>query len=169
MLEASRRQGVSLRTFKGGDSTPTKREPELLVLSPQDRKRIAELESQAQQLEKRLAVAGEKAESGKRKAESGEQPRGTPEKDDSGAGLAPGEEVELQKQLDALRREIEMLGKRRRRAMVTEAIAPRTTRILSRGDWMDESGEVVEPAVPRFLKPLDVADRRVTHSIWPAG
>ena len=25
----------------------------------------------------------------------------------------------------------------------------------ARGDWMDESGEVVEPAVPRSLKPLD--------------
>jgi hypothetical protein len=33
---------------------------------------------------------------------------------------------------------------------------PRVTRVLRRGDWMDESGEVVSPAVPGSLGPLDV-------------
>ena len=35
--------------------------------------------------------------------------------------------------------------------VVTEAVKPRTIRILARGNWMDESGQVVEPAVPHFL------------------
>ena len=35
--------------------------------------------------------------------------------------------------------------------MVTEAITPMTTRILPRGDWQDESGEIVSPATPHFL------------------
>jgi hypothetical protein len=35
--------------------------------------------------------------------------------------------------------------------LVTEAVAPRTIRILPRGNWMDDSGEVVSPAVPEFL------------------
>jgi hypothetical protein len=47
-----------------------------------------------------------------------------------------------------------------RRTMITEAVEPRTIRILARGDWMDESGETVGPAVPRFLKVLDTLDRR---------
>jgi len=39
--------------------------------------------------------------------------------------------------------------------MVAEAMdVPRTTRILPRGNWMNESGPVVEPAVPAFLPPL---------------
>ncbi|HLJ09685.1 MAG TPA: DUF1549 and DUF1553 domain-containing protein, partial [Planctomycetaceae bacterium] len=47
-----------------------------------------------------------------------------------------------------------------RRTMITEAVEPRVIRVLNRGDWMDESGQIVEPAIPAFLKPLDVAGRR---------
>ncbi len=36
--------------------------------------------------------------------------------------------------------------------MVSQALAtPRTIRILPRGNWMDDSGPIVEPAVPAFL------------------
>lgn len=37
---------------------------------------------------------------------------------------------------------------------------PRVTRILRRGNWQDESGEIVEAAVPAFLSPLKVVGRR---------
>ena len=37
------------------------------------------------------------------------------------------------------------------RTMVTGRIKPRTIRVLPRGNWMDDSGEIVEPAVPHFL------------------
>jgi hypothetical protein len=47
--------------------------------------------------------------------------------------------------------------------MVSVPVQPRTVRVLKRGDWMDESGEVVQPAVPHFLKPLDVQGRRATR------
>lgn len=40
---------------------------------------------------------------------------------------------------------------------------PRTTRVLPRGNWLDESGEIVEPAVPAFLPPLGVEDRRANR------
>ena len=36
--------------------------------------------------------------------------------------------------------------------MVTQAIAPREIRILPRGNWMDNSGKVVQPATPHFLQ-----------------
>ena len=80
-----------LRTFKGGDTSPTKREPELVVPSPLD------------------------------------------------WALPP------------------------RRTMVSEAVAARTIRVLHRGDWMDESGEIVEPAVPGCLPPLEIGERRATR------
>ena len=38
------------------------------------------------------------------------------------------------------------------RTMVTGPVKPRDIRVLSRGDWMDESGEIVMPAPPRFLQ-----------------
>ncbi len=37
------------------------------------------------------------------------------------------------------------------RVVVTEAVTPETTRLLPRGNWMDDSGEIVEPAIPAFL------------------
>ena len=40
-----------------------------------------------------------------------------------------------------------------RKMLVSEALeTPRVTRILPRGNWMDDSGEVVQPAVPKFLQ-----------------
>jgi hypothetical protein len=47
--------------------------------------------------------------------------------------------------------------------MITVATEPRTIRVLKRGDWLDDSGEVVGPAVPHFLKPLDVKGRKATR------
>ncbi len=45
--------------------------------------------------------------------------------------------------------------------MVTEAVdMPRMTRILPRGNWMNESGQIVEPAVPEFLPPLNGVESR---------
>jgi hypothetical protein len=47
--------------------------------------------------------------------------------------------------------------------MVTETASPRETRILPRGNWMDDSGEVVQPAIPEFLGRLDTGNRRATR------
>ncbi|WP_315853711.1 PSD1 and planctomycete cytochrome C domain-containing protein [Candidatus Laterigemmans baculatus] len=46
-----------------------------------------------------------------------------------------------------------------RRTMVTEAIAARPIRVLHRGDWMDELGEIVEPGVPMMFAPLETEGR----------
>ncbi len=37
------------------------------------------------------------------------------------------------------------------RCVVTEAVPPREMRVLPRGNWMDDSGEVVTPMTPHFL------------------
>ncbi|HJM65615.1 MAG: PSD1 and planctomycete cytochrome C domain-containing protein [Roseibacillus sp.] len=47
--------------------------------------------------------------------------------------------------------ELAALEKARRKTMITVAIKPRTIRILPRGNWLDDSGPVVEPAFPAFL------------------
>jgi hypothetical protein len=47
--------------------------------------------------------------------------------------------------------------------MITQSIDPRVTRILPRGNWLDESGEIVQPAIPEFLGKLDTEDRRATR------
>ena len=47
--------------------------------------------------------------------------------------------------------------------MVTEATEPRETRILPRANWMDDTNEIVQPAIPGFLGKLDTGDRRATR------
>ncbi len=47
---------------------------------------------------------------------------------------------------------------------MTEAWKPAVTRVLPRGNWQDESGPVVEPAVPAFLpQPAHAQGRRLTR------
>lgn len=48
------------------------------------------------------------------------------------------------------------------RVVVTKARPPRVTRVLPRGNWQDESGEVVEPGLPHFLpQPAEAKSRRL--------
>jgi hypothetical protein len=49
------------------------------------------------------------------------------------------------------------------RVVVSEAVPSAETRILGRGNWMDESGEIVQPAVPAFLGKLDTGGARATR------
>jgi hypothetical protein len=129
-----------LRTFKGVDGSPVKREPELVVHSPIDRDRLERLDAKIRQLEERLAA-------------------------ETVAGFAPDgdETASLRKELADARLESETLNRQTRRTMVTEAISPKTVRVLARGDWMDTTGEIVVPAFPAFLKEAPAVAGRLTR------
>jgi hypothetical protein len=45
-----------------------------------------------------------------------------------------------------------------RRSLVSVVETPRTIRVQRRGNWMDEGGDVVEPAIPAFLGKVSVGD-----------
>ena len=47
--------------------------------------------------------------------------------------------------------------------LVSVSVEPRAMRILPRGNWLSDSGAEVNPAVPAFLPPLSVRDRRATR------
>jgi hypothetical protein len=47
--------------------------------------------------------------------------------------------------------------------MVAKATEPRVVRVLSRGDWLDESGPIVAPAVPTFLGDVEADSTRATR------
>jgi len=69
--------------------------------------------------------------------------------------------VSARARLEAAKAAIEMEVAR---VMVAEAMPePRETRILPRGNWMDDSGAVVQPAIPEFLGPLGTGGRRATR------
>ncbi|MBL8219069.1 MAG: PSD1 domain-containing protein [Bryobacterales bacterium] len=53
--------------------------------------------------------------------------------------------------LEKLQAELGMLEAAIPRVVVTQSTTPRETRVLPRGNWMDDTGEVVEAAIPGFL------------------
>ncbi len=98
----------------GSNSLPTRRPPEIKVLSRRDRELLAALEAT--------------------------KPRS--------------EDIEKQ---------IADVKSRERLTMVTRSIEPRVTRILPRGNWLDESGEIVSPAIPSFMGKLADVQGRATR------
>jgi hypothetical protein len=49
------------------------------------------------------------------------------------------------------------------RTLVSVSMKPRDIRILPRGNWLDDSGEIVQPAIPKFLGKLETGDKRATR------
>ena len=49
------------------------------------------------------------------------------------------------------------------RTLVSKSVKPRVIRILPRGNWMDDSGEIVQPAIPAFQGSLDTGGKRATR------
>ena len=70
-------------------------------------------------------------------------------------------------QLADVRNKIEAANKERtntnnahtRTSLVTQTVPPREMRVLPRGNWMDDSGEVVTPNVPHFLPQIEAEGR----------
>ena len=94
--------------YDGSNALPTKRAPELQVLSRRERNDLNRLKQQ-------LATADSESEA-----------------------------VRLEE-------EIKSIEASRRRTMISVAKQPRPMRILPRGNWLDDSGDLVQPAVPEFL------------------
>lgn len=67
-------------------------------------------------------------------------------------------------ELSARRSELDALRGEMATTLITVALEePRVTRVLPRGNWLDESGSVVEPETLSALPPLGVEGRRATR------
>ena len=117
---------------KGGNSLPTSRPPELKVHTKTDRAYLAHLKKQIEVIDGVL-----------KSLKSDSKPH-----------------REFTTKRDGLKAEFAANQKRTRRTMVTVAIKPRTIRFLPRGDWLDESGPVMSPAIPEFLGKISVRGQR---------
>ncbi len=49
------------------------------------------------------------------------------------------------------------------RTLMTKTASPREIRVLPRGNWLDDSGDVVQPAIPDFLGSIETTDRRANR------
>lgn len=104
--------------FKNGsNSLPSRRDPEISVLSRKQREQLAKLDKEIETkeaLQKKIPNPAFTAE------------------------------------IKTFQSKRAALQKTARKTMITRATKPRVTRILPRGNWLDETGPIVEPAVPEF-------------------
>jgi hypothetical protein len=121
------------------NTLPTKRDPEVMLVGPFDRDRAAELDARLRSLQNELPPLVL-------------PPRAQPEEPEPETVVAKRLERE---RLEAERRALD------RRLMVTRTLEePRPVRILPRGNWMDETGELVEPAIPALLGQLGAGETK---------
>ena len=117
----------------GTDVTPTQRPPEMLAWTLPIYERLHEVDARIAELEASLV--------------------GT---------LASGWE-KRRDELVQLKRERVDLESRFVPTMITKPVEPREIRVLPRGNWMDLSGEVVQPRTPHFMSQVDTGGRRPTR------
>lgn len=66
-------------------------------------------------------------------------------------------------QLRELKKDRDKLDARIPTTLVTVAVAPKQIRVLARGNWMDETGEIVSSGVPEFLPQPAPSETRFTR------
>ena len=76
---------------------------------------------------------------------------------------APAAQDPLKKALAATQKQRDALDDQVEHMMVTVAVAPAVTHLLPRGNWQDETGEIVEPGVPAFLQSSPLSTKRATR------
>jgi hypothetical protein len=90
----------------------------------------------------------------------------TPEQRDQLAayyrGIAPALEPQ-RRELAEVEQRRKVLEKSITSTLITEQVPPRMIRVLARGNWMDEKGEVVEPAFPVLFNGPATPDHRLTR------
>jgi hypothetical protein len=77
-------------------------------------------------------------------------------------GIAPDLAAARRKRSE-LQRDKETLQKGFPETLITTAISPRMVRVLPRGNWLNESGEIVAPGVPASLAKLNSSGPRATR------
>jgi len=151
---------------RGSDRSPTVREPEMELPTPQQSAQIAEIESRLQELKQKrdeaIALAAANAEAAEQQPTDDKSAEKSPaEKEAKKAREKPPEP--LKKEIAACEEELKQAHAGVRRTMITVSITPRTIRVLPRGNWLDDSGGVVQPAVPAFMGKIETGDRRATR------
>jgi hypothetical protein len=148
---------------RGSDRSPTVREPELELPTPEQTAQIAEIENRLDELKRNrdeALVAANAASHDKQSGKDQSAETGPAEKEKQSSEKAP---EPLKKEIAACEEELEKAYERVRRTMITVSITPRTIRVLPRGNWLDDSGEIVQPAIPVFLGKIETGDRRATR------
>ena len=131
----------------GSNALPTRRPPEMDVLTRWQRDRLLSIDRQLSELR-----------DGPTTPQRGTPQNATPQR------AGPNGIVESKAAAMArLEQERAQLEAAKRTTMITQSTEPREMRVLPRGDWLDESGPIVTPSVPSFLGGLKTGDRRANR------
>ncbi|MEJ6572844.1 MAG: PSD1 and planctomycete cytochrome C domain-containing protein [Akkermansiaceae bacterium] len=153
----------------GTNALPTKRPPEIVVLNDKHaQERLQSLDAQLAVLaggkEKTITDLGEqqrilKLQIKKEKDVNKKktlQTRLTTSRAEL-EKILPGDSLDRWKQITEERKKVASSG---RLTMITKALAtPRVVRVLPRGNFLDATGEIVNPAVPHFLPQIEKKGR----------
>ena len=167
-IDDEKHMGVAGRG--GGTNTlPTARDPEQAVVGPFDRSQAVALDTKIHRLRKSLPPLPEPKQQEEKKSGEKQEVKNGKKKETTQVteekkvpnSTEPPEILQARKHLKALELKRKNLE---RKLMITRQLeTPRVVRVQHRGNWMDESGEVVEPAIPAFLGSLET-DGRATRA-----
>lgn len=147
-----------------GNTLPANRQPEMMFYPDDVEQRIAKLTAERNSIlpgksTKELVALEDKIARLEGEIKKGKDKK---KKEELGKELAEAKKAVLALVPDAKKTRWKEIGdslaaerKAGRYTMITEAKPPRTMRVLPRGNWQDDSGEVVDPAVPAFLGEIE--------------
>ena len=153
----------------GTNALPTRRPPEIPVMTPAQQAELDSLNKTLNDLSKgqRYEIArliresadrASRAKKAKNAAEKKKWSDGLQRTNAALAKLISGEQLTQWKATEARRKKVESSG---RLTMITRSLkTPRISRVFPRGNWLDESGEIVQPAVPHFLPQIKKEGRQ---------
>ncbi|QDT93382.1 PSD1 and planctomycete cytochrome C domain-containing protein [Gimesia algae] len=120
--------------IRGSNLIPTVRKPEIFLYTDQEKKQIAQLDSSIKTVEVSLKSTEQKQE-----------------------------KQQLKQELEKLKKSRAAIDRGALKTMITVSIKPREIRVLPRGNWLDETGPVVQPAIPEFLGTLESDQERLSR------
>ncbi|MEN8872416.1 MAG: PSD1 and planctomycete cytochrome C domain-containing protein [Akkermansiaceae bacterium] len=153
----------------GTNALPTRRPPEIPVMTSAQQaeldllnKTLNELSNgQRNEIARLIKESADQASRAKKARDPKEKKKwsdGLQRTKDALAELISPKGLSLWKNTEARRLKVESSG---RLTMITQSLqTPRVSRIFPRGNWLDESGEIVQPAVPHFLPQITKEGRQ---------
>ena len=147
------------------------RPPEMVVPTPSQAKLLQEIESKIPELQQRVATLKKQLDAAPTNAEVRLALRIKIEKRNKEDQRLVTEFYEkhapelgrAQRDLDDRLNRKKALEAKMRRTLISVSVDPRETRVLHRGEWMDTTGETVQPGTPAFLPPPESDAARLTR------
>lgn len=152
----------------GTNALPTRRPPEILIISDSDRAKLEaaskSVNDKAKEFEaaKKVVAKLQKGLKSITASPTAQNALATEQTDDLAAAKSNADA--LKKQLVKLNRIKQSIESRGAWTMITQSLVqPREVRLLPRGNWLDETGPIVTPAVPEFLGKIESEGERATR------